>query len=237
LSDEAGLVDAFVFGGPKSRLRSLASPWHEGRAWIYRDSAKDFVTLRDFDAIREFPGIRTNLDAISAASLAGEFILATSALGGDWMDAKTLFIDLVQTLDEVLAENPARLKGSLDRAVILFCVRAIQAMGLMPDPGECSSCAGAIRPDAVQSYSRRHGGFICPTCSAGGVHGAAREPGLIPLPAGALTWLAATEGMDFGQAVRTGLGAEAQAALKASLFDLLRKSAESPLRTLESGLL
>jgi DNA repair protein RecO (recombination protein O) len=237
LSDEAGLVDAFVFGGPKSRLRSLASPWHEGRAWIYRDSAKDFVTLSDFDAIREFPGIRTNLDAISAASLAGEFIMATSALGGDWMDAKSLFIDLVETLDVLLAENPARLKGSVDRVVILFCVRAIQAMGLMPDPGECSSCAGAIRPDAVQSYSRRHGGFLCTTCSTGSGSGVGRESGLITLPAGALAWLAATADMEFGQAVRTGLGAEAQTALKASLFDLLRKSAESPLRTLESGLL
>lgn len=235
LSDEAGLVDTFVFGGPKSRLRSLASPWHEGRAWIYRDSAKDFVTLRDFDAIREFPGIRTNLDAISAASLAGEFIMATSALGGDWLDAKNLFIDLVEVLDELLAENQARLKPSIERAVILFCVRAIQAMGLMPDPGECSSCAGAIRPDGVQSYSRRNGGFMCTACS-GAVYGIASESGLIPLPAGALAWLAAAEGMDFGQAVRTGLGAEAQIALKASMFDLLRKSAESPLRTLESGL-
>jgi DNA repair protein RecO (recombination protein O) len=237
LSDEAGLVDAFVFGGPKSRLRSLASPWHEGRAWIYRDGAKDFVTLSDFDAIREFPGIRTNLDAISAASLAGEFIMATSALGGDWMDAKTLFVDLAETLDGLLEENHVRIKSSIDRAIILFCVKAIQAMGLMPDPGECSACAGAIRPDTVQSYSRRHGGFMCASCSAGAVHGGGREPGLIPLPAGALAWLAAAEGMDFGQAVRTGLAAEAQAALKASLFDLLRKSAESPLRTLESGLL
>lgn len=237
LSDEAGLVEAFVFGGPKSRLRSLASPWHEGRAWIYRDGAKDFVTLRDFDAIREFPGVRANLDAISATSLAGEFIMATSALGGDWLDAKTLFIDFVDALDVLLTENPVRLKGIIDRAVILFCVRAIQAMGLMPDPGECSSCAGAIPSDGVQSYSRRHGGFMCTACSAGAGYGAVRDSGLIPLPAGALAWLAATECMDFRQAMRTGLGAEAQSALKASMFDLLRKSAESPLRTLESGLL
>jgi recombinational DNA repair protein (RecF pathway) len=215
----------------------LASPWHEGRAWIYRDSAKDFVTLRDFDALREFPGIRTNLDAISAASLAGEFIMATSALGGDWMDAKTLFIDLVETLDLILAENPARLKAGVDRAVILFCLRAIEAMGLMPDPGECSSCAGEIRSNGIQSYSRRHGGFMCSCCSGNEGLNRTRDSGLIVLPAGALAWLAATAGMDFGQAVRTGLGAEAQTALKASLFDLLRKSAESPLRTLESGLL
>lgn len=237
LSDEAGLVDAFVFGGPKSRLRSLASPWHEGRAWIYRDRAKDFVTLSDFDAIREFPGIRSNLESISAASLAGEFLMATSALGGDWQDAKALFIDLLGTLDSLLSESPARLKGGIDRAVVLFCLRAIGAMGLMPDPGECSACAGAIRPDGVQSYSRRHGGFMCSTCSTGTGTGTGREAGLITLPLGALAWLAATEGMEFGRAARTGLGAEAQSALKASMFDLLRKSAESPLRTLESGLL
>ena len=175
LSDEAGLVDAFVFGGPKSRLRSLASPWHEGRAWIYRDSAKDFVTLRDFDAIREFPGLRTDLDAISAASLAAEFIMATSALGGDWMDAKNLFVDFVQALDTLVLEHHSRLKASVDRCVILFCVRAIQAMGLMPDMGECSACAGAIRPDAVHSYSRRYGGFMCTACSAGAGASLGRE--------------------------------------------------------------
>lgn len=237
LSDEAGLVDVFAFGGPKSRLRSLASPWHEGRAWIYRDTAKDFVKLSDFDAIREFPQVRTNLDAISAASLAGEFLIATSALGGDWVDAKALFVDLLEVLESLLAGNPARLKGGIDRAVILFCLRAVEAMGTMPDPGECSSCAGAIRPDTVQSYSRRHGGFLCASCSGSAVRPGFRDAGLIALPPGALAWLAGTVEMDFRQAVRTGLGVEAQAALKACLFDLLRRSAETPLRTLESGLL
>ena len=78
---------------------------------------------------------------------------------------------------------------------------------------------------------------MCSNCSGNAGLNGIREAGLIPLPAGALAWLAVTEGMDFGRAARTGLGAEAQTALKASIFDLLRKSAESPLRTLESGLL
>ena len=87
LSADDGVVEAFVFGGGKSKLRSLASPWHYGRAWIYRDAAKGLVKLTDFDPEREFAAVRGSLEAIAAASFASELMLATSALGGDWPDA------------------------------------------------------------------------------------------------------------------------------------------------------
>ncbi|HOX91759.1 MAG TPA: recombination protein O N-terminal domain-containing protein, partial [Spirochaetales bacterium] len=72
-----GVLDAFIFGGPKAKLRSLVSPWHAGRAWIYDDKSKGFLKLTDFDALEEFPRVRSDLSAIGAASLASEFILAT----------------------------------------------------------------------------------------------------------------------------------------------------------------
>jgi DNA repair protein RecO (recombination protein O) len=224
LADEAGLVDAFVFGGPKSRLRSLASPWHAGRAWIYRDSAKDMVKLTDFDAMQEFPTVRQHLATIGAAALASEFLVATSALGGDWPEARQLFCALLEALDKAGADAMA-----VDRVLVLFCARAVGNMGLWPDPAECSGCGGIITAHAVQSYTRQHGAFLCPACACAG-------QGLIELPRGALVWLIRTGSMDFGQAARVGLAADALSALKACLFDLLRKTAESPLRTLESGL-
>lgn len=235
LSAEEGIVEAFVFGGGKSKLRSLASPWHYGRAWIYRDTAKGLIKLTDFDPLREYQGIRGNLDAIAAASFASEFIIATSALGGDWADALSLVSDALATLDEAAARVGPQAalnvdSRAVDRAVALFTVRALEAMGMMPDLDECSSCAGAIRHDAVHSYSRRTGGFVCPHCL---------EPGqdAILVPPGVLVWLDAAGRKPFVEAVRVGLGNEASAAFKAFALDLARKAADTPLKTLNSGLL
>jgi len=227
LSADEGLVEAFVFGGGKSKLRSLASPWHRGRAWIYRDAAKGLVKLTDFDPLREFQGIRGTLDAIAAASFVSEFITATSALGGDWADALELVTGTLAALDEAASRAEPRYT---DRVVSLFALRALEAMGLMPDPAECSTCAGAIRRDALHSYSRRSGGFVCARC-------ANLEPDAIAVPQGALAWLESAGRKSFGEAVRVGLGDEASAALKACALDLCRKAADTPLRTLNSGLL
>jgi len=239
LSAEEGIVEAFVFGGGKSKLRSLASPWHFGRAWIYRDTAKGLIKLTDFDPLHEYQGIRGNLDSIAAASFVSEFMIASSALGGDWADALLLVRDTLSACDEAaqgVARRAALLvasqteSGAVDRAVSLFTVRALEAMGLMPDPDECSACAGAIRRDAVHSYSRRTGGFVCPHCL---------EPGqdAILVPPGVLVWLDAAGGKPFVEAVRVGLGNEATAAFKAFALDLARKAADTPLKTLNSGLL
>lgn len=227
LSAEDGLVDAFVFGGGKSKLRSLASPWHYGRTWIYRDAAKGLVKLNDFDPLLEFQAVRSDLGTIAVASFASEFICATSALGGDWGDALALATDTLAALDG-LARHPEAL--CLDRLVALFCLRALERMGLMPDPAGCLSCAGATGNDAVHSYSRRTGGFICARC-------AASEPGGIPVPRGVLAWLDAVRGKPFSAALRVGLGGEASGALKALALDLARKAADTTLRTLNTGLL
>ncbi|MBU0928346.1 MAG: DNA repair protein RecO C-terminal domain-containing protein [Spirochaetes bacterium] len=227
LSAEEGLVEAFVFGGGKSKLRSLASPWHYGRAWIYRDAAKGLVKLTDFDPLREFPDIRGDLGAIAAASFASEFLLATCALGGDWADALDLALGALSAIDEAAR---GRDRCAVDRAVSLFALRALDAMGLMPDPGECAACAGAIRRDALHSYSRGSGGFACARC-------AEADHDAVPVPQGAIAWLEAAGRRPFIEAVRVGLADEARHALKAMALDLAAKAANSPLKTLNSGLL
>jgi len=226
LSAEAGIVDAFVFGGPKSRLRSLASPWHAGRAWIYRDGT-EFIKLTDFDAVRERPAIRGSLGAIGAASLATELTIASDALGGDRADAAALFEDLLEALDATLGEAQAP-GAAMDSILVQYCLRALSLMGVMPDPSECGACGGAIAMDAARSYSRRRGAFLCAYCSD--------EDGAMGLPAGAVRWMRSTQGMPFGKAVRVGLARESLAALKACAFDLLAKAAHAPLRTIETGM-
>jgi len=225
LSADQGIVDAFVFGGGKSKLRSLASPWHRGTAWIYRDTGKDLIKLTDFDAITEYSGIRSDLGAIGVASFASEFIVATSALGGDWADALELTTALLSAIDSAAAR-----RDMIDRAVSLFCIRSLELMGLLPDPDECSACAGAMGRDALHSYSRRSGGFVCASC-------ARSDSDALDVPAGALAWLDAASRLPFDRAVGIGLGDESLLALKSCVLDLARRAVDTPLRTLKSGLL
>ena len=103
-------------------------------------------------------------------------MIATSALGGDWPDALELTVATLAAFDEAASRGD---QGLLGRAVSLFALRALDAMGLGPDSGECRSCAGVMGDDAIHSYSRRSGGFVCARC-------AGREPDAITLPQGAV---------------------------------------------------
>lgn len=239
LSAEEGLVDAFAFGGAKSKLRSLASPWHEGRAWLYRDPGKGLTKLTDFDVELDHASIRSALPALGAASLASELAIATEGFGGDWAGGLALCRSLLSALDEAVARDgaatgdEARMRAAADGALAGFCLRAAAMAGLLPDPADCSLCAGQSPADGLCWYSRRAGAFVCGRCAA-----AEPEPGdLVELPAGAARWLALAASPDEPISRRAGLGRAELSALRAIGLDLAAKVAHGRLKTLESGLL
>lgn len=223
LSAEEGLVDAFSFGGAKSRLRSHASPWHYGRAWIYNDSAKNFIKLDDFDPISEFSAIRSSLLTITAASFAAEFLILTSALGGDCALAMELALGLLSCLDEKPND-----KARVDRATALFAIRAAENMGIWHLKHECAICAGIMNRDDIHFYSRSFGSFVCKHCA---------QIDDIKLLPGAIAWLNAAAKNSFKDACNIGLEEEASKSLKIFALDLAKKAAVSPIKTLESGLI
>ena len=241
LSVEEGLIDAFAFGGPKSKLRSLASPWHSGRAWIYRDAAKGFTKLSDFDLSEGFPAIRSSLAAIGAASLASELVMATDALGGDWADANALLLGLLRALDRAgqrpegqqSAQAAQAAEDAAANALCLFCLRAVSLTGVMPDTGECAACASEIASNGLHCYTRRLGAFLCERCAAA----ESDEDALIRLLPGSARWLGKAAQMDFGFELNLGLARDALALVKALALDLAAKAAHGRLKTLSSGLL
>ncbi len=229
LTAEDGVIDSFMFGGSKSKLRSLAAPWHEGRAWLYRDTQKDFIKLSDFDALIEFPSIRTNLEALSVAGFVSEFISETSALGGDGASAFSLVHDTLLALETMLSSRSGAIPPAAHLPVLVqFCLRALLVMGMLPDSESCCLCAGTIVPNAIHSYARSHAGFVCAGCRAEAEYGES----YVDIPAGAIVWLQKTLDLPFAQATRIGLAAEALAALETCTLDIVRQAADSPLKTL-----
>ncbi|MDA8425863.1 MAG: DNA repair protein RecO C-terminal domain-containing protein [Treponema sp.] len=137
MTAEAGLVDVFVFGGPKSKLRSLASPFASGRAFVYLDPAKDFRKLSDFEARDSYPALREELGRLWAAGLVAELLIKTSGGGGDFPFVLELGREALRALD---SRSPER--G--DYAVALFLWRLVGLLGLGPDTEACVSCGRGL---------------------------------------------------------------------------------------------
>ncbi len=257
MTAEAGIQDVFVFGGPKSKLRSLASPYTAGRAFVYFDPPRDFRKLSDFEARESFSGLRESLRKLWAAALVAEFLMKTSGGGGDFPLVLDLALETLRGL-ESLPEEKA------DYPAILFLWRMIALLGLMPDPGSCASCGAELAEGLPKRHAFAAGGFLCPDCAraeaergsfaaeAGGGYAsgayasggagrgglAAREApdsGIIPISAGAARWLERAASLPFAEALGVGLDAPSLAGLKRLAFGLARRAAEAPLSTLTSG--
>lgn len=240
MTAETGLADVFVFGGPKSKLRSLAAPYAAGRAFVYLDPVKDFRKLTDFEVRDSFPGLREELGKLWAAGLAAELLIKTSGGGGDFPVVLRLALDFFAALDR--AARP-------DYPLVLFLWRFIALLGLGPDPSLCQGCGASLEgePSAAggASFSVRAEGFLCPACvrrvaeAAAGYRseeeGRATETRLIALSAGALRWLARSEELAFAEALRASVDDASLASLKALAFDLARRAAEAPLASFTLG--
>jgi DNA repair protein RecO (recombination protein O) len=227
MTAEAGLVDVFVFGGPKSKLRSLASPYASGRAFVYLDPVKDFQKLSDFDVRDSYPALREDLDRLWAAGFVAEILVKTSGGGGDYPLVLELALDCLGALEDSKA-------GAGEAPLLLFLWRLVNLLGLGPDPSTCAQCGSELRPsrgpERVGAYSFALECFLCPRC-------AAEAERTLSLGSGALRWLGRCLELPFAEAARLPLLRETAETLKSFLFALALKAAESPLASLESGML
>ncbi len=244
MTAEAGLVDTFVFGGPKSKLKSLASPYSSGRAFIYQEPGRDMGKLSDYEVRESFSGLREGLRKIWGAGLTAEFLLKTHGGGGDYPEVLELARAALRTLEAGSDEDA-------DYPILLFLWRMIEILGLQPEVDTCASCGLPIPQNAPRLYSFQSGGFLCSTCAeAEGARGSAAVDGTgrygrtagsgsafagAVLPAGAARWLSASASLDFAEAAGRRLDQASLDGLRALLFGLARSAAEAPLACLEVG--
>jgi DNA repair protein RecO (recombination protein O) len=180
LTAEAGIIRATVFGGPKSRLRSHAAPFHSGQVWVYHDPVKDSRKLTDFDVHSWRPGLRELYERTMTAAAVAQTILATHGGGGNWPGALTLAettLDALESADEKLC----------GRILIHFFWQWAGFLGLQPQFELCASCGNATASESPLWYSDREGGVLCDECAPERNDGT----GLLLSP-GCRRWLVAT---------------------------------------------
>jgi len=179
LGAEAGLLRATVFGGPKSRLRSYASPFHSGRAWIYHDPVKDTRKLTDFDVGSWRPEIREMYERAMAADAVAQTVLASHGGGGSW--------DVALFLAEAALDALAGADGDTCSGILLwFLWRWADFLGLRPEFESCALCGRPVSQSCVLRFSPREGGMVCASCPGGA---AERGRDLVQAGPGCRLWL------------------------------------------------
>lgn len=226
LAADSGLMDAFVFGGPKSRLRSLAAPYHVGMAWIYWDPVKDLRKLTDFDARETYPSLRENLRKIWTASYFAETVLRTDAAGGESRAAYDLLRSGLSALDS--GGEP-----DVDYVCLQYGWRLLDLMGLQPDPRACGQCGVPLPEGRGAVFSRTQGAFRCDRCARAGGPDSSLDS--LSVNGGALRYLAAAGNQPFRDGLRIRASEGDLPSLKALVFHLVRTAAEDELRTLARG--
>jgi DNA repair protein RecO (recombination protein O) len=156
LTAEEGIIKATVFGGPKSKLRSHAAPYNSGQVWIYRDPAKDYGKLSDFDVHSWRPGLRELYERTMAAAGVAETVLYTHGGGGDWSSALKLALSTLDALENANEEL-------CERLLVHFLWRWTHFLGIQPHIESCASC-GDRADSSPLWYSAREGAVLCGNC-------------------------------------------------------------------------
>lgn len=166
LTPEQGVVSAMLYGGRKSKLRSMVSPYNRGDIWLYTDISKGMSKITDFSPVEYHLSFRDSLYKIWAASVCAELLIKTHC-GGDYEQTWILanaFLDGMEYSDE----------KSCKLALLRFLWRYCAILGIQPDITTCIRCgqnfdlSGKNGQYGVVYYPAGENGCICSSCSETG---------------------------------------------------------------------
>ncbi|PKL06150.1 MAG: DNA repair protein RecO [Spirochaetae bacterium HGW-Spirochaetae-9] len=229
LSSEEGIIDAFVFGGSRSSLRSSASPFVFAKVFIYSDPVKHYRKLSDMAIIESFTGLRDSYAKLWSASLIAELIVKTSGCGGEYAEVLDLSLQALRLFDRGNDEE-------VEMTLLAYLWKSLAVMGLQPDLERCAHCGKALAPAGSGLPSLRGGalylpardGFVCASCGEDGLSlGAGLE-------AGGILRLRDFSAMNLEACAKIQVQDAELSSLKALIYYMAQKAAEGSLLTLST---
>lgn len=219
-----GVITALLYGGPKSKLRAMVSPYHRGRIWLYTDSVKKSCKITDFDVQNFRPGIRENLFKTWAASLCAEIIIKTYAQGESTYKLVQGFLDGL----DIAQDQQARL------GLLRFLWRYQCELGLQYNTATCIQCGALLSgfaPEEEAMPLQSGGGFLCPDCCKAGASKAAL---MKSLPIEGILYLQAIENSSPQEVRLLKIKQNTFNSLQGFLFERTAKCTDNRLKTLET---
>ncbi len=220
-----GIFQSVLYGGPKSKLKSLVQQFNSGTLFTYSDESKHTSKITDFDVKGYHLGIRNDIYKIYAANLACEIVMKTKCAG----DSENAFVLLNAMLDGIdrSSEKESRL------GLLRFLWRYTGLLGVQPDVTHCAECKEFLLSSSGGGfYSERHSGIICQECMS--ENDAEKSSGLF-LDIHALTYLAAINELKPSKVRELIVPAESAYVMKSFLFSLMEKCVDTRLESLEGG--
>ena len=225
LTPEDGIVYAVLYGGPKSRLRSLVAQWNSGKILLYDNHEKNQIKISDFEVTNFHQSFSQNLYKLYAASLAAELAIKTRC-GGSSEQCFNLvsgFLDGMELCDEAQCRV----------GLIRFLWRFLELLGVQPQSHACSSCGkpfldSRFAPDAISYYNSMENSFICPSCGS--------AENAIPVSNAAVQYLSALTVLSPSEARKLSIDEETYGQIRQLVFFLIENSIEQKLNSIETGM-
>ena len=228
LTPDNGIVYAVLYGGPKSRMRSLVSQWNSGKVWLYENPEKNQIKISDFEVSNYHTSFSQNLFKSYAASLAAELAIKTRCAGSAQQCHRLVsgFLDGMELCDE----EQSRL------GLLRFLWRYLELLGIQPQSHACSNCGKTFldtrfAPEAVSYYNSMENSFICPDC-ADHLQG----ENMLSLKNTAVQYLSALTVLTPSEARKLTIDEEIYGQIRQLVFFLIENSIDQKLNSIETGM-
>lgn len=227
LTPEQGILYATLYGGPKSRLRSLVSLWNCGNIWFYENPEKSQTKITDFEVKSFHNSFGENLFKMYAASLASELAIKTRC-GGSNGECFTIVKGFFDGM-ELCNEEQSRL------GLLRFLWRFLELLGLMPDVHCCCHCGKeftniSFADEMISHYNNIENSFICPECTA------ENHKSDFPVSIKGVRYLAAITFLKPSESRKIQIDKNCYEQLKQLIFFLIENAVSQKLNTIETGL-
>ena len=231
LTSNNGIVYAVLYGGPKSRLRSLVSQWNSGKVWLYENPEKNQIKISDFEVVNYHPSFSQNLFKSYAASLAAEIAIKTRCAGSA-SQCHRLVSGLLDGM-ELCDEEQSRL------GLLRFLWRYLELLGIQPNSHACCNCGKTFldtrfAPNAVSYYNGMENSFICPDCVESG--GSSQSGNMINVHFSAVQYLSALTVLSPSEARKLSIDQEVYGQIRQLVFFLIENSIDQKLNSIETGM-
>lgn len=229
LTKSKGIIYATLYGGPKSRLRSLVNQWHSGTIFLYDTPEKNQIKISDFDVKNYHVSFGENLFKNYAASLACELAIKTRCAGSPehcWHLING-FLDGLELANED--------QGHV--GLIRFLWRYLALLGIQPQVHDCGICGKSfleplLTPDCKTYYNIVENNFICADCFSNENQ---NHNLLFSLDISALQYLIGLSVLEPSEARKLKIDRQDYNQLKELVFFLIENAVGSKLNTIEIG--
>lgn len=225
ITPDKGIVYATLYGGPKSKLRSLVSQWNSGTIWLYDNPEKKQTKISDFEVKNYHTTFSQNLFKMYAANLAAELAIKTHCAGSNLQCFKLLcgFLDGMELCDE----EQSRV------GLIRFLWRYLELMGVQPQAHICGNCGKSfldnrVSQDSISYYNISDNDFSCSECD--------HDEAVIPVKTSAVQYLAAISVLQPSEVRKLQIDKQAYEQLREIVFFLIEHNIDQKLNSIETGM-